>query len=319
MRQDLAYALRTLRRSPSFTIVALLMLALGIGATSAIFSFVDGVMLRPLPYRDPDSIVRVWERPPQTLRNVISTMNFGDWQSQNTVFTAMAAAGNGSSTLATAAGPVQVRGTRVSASYFDIYGVTAAAGRTFAPGEDTPGRDRVVVISHSLWEQQFDGDPSLVGRAIRLDGVPYTVIGVLPADSPFDRTWAKLWRPLAFTPDEMTRDYHWQLGPDIPWEIVGVVTNEHAGGLGDHDGAGMYVSTDATAPASCCGPPSTRARSGSRYAGQSGASMPIRSSQRRERFLHSKTTTSRPTGCARRSSRHSARSRCCSPPAAFTA
>jgi hypothetical protein len=102
MRQDLAYALRTLRRSPSFTIVALLMLALGIGATSAIFSFVDGVMLRPLPYRDPDSIVRVWERPPQTLRNVISTMNFRDWQSQNMVFTAMAAgrqrivdAGNG--------------------------------------------------------------------------------------------------------------------------------------------------------------------------------------------------------------------------------
>lgn len=209
MRQDLAYALRSLRRSPSFTIVALLMLALGIGATSAIFSFVDGVMLRPLPYHDPDSIVRVWERPPGYLRNGISTMNFRDWQSQNTVFSAMAAAGNGSSTLATAAGPVQVRGTRVSAGYFDIYGVTAAAGRTFAPGEDTPGRERVVVISHSLWIQQFDGDPSLVGRAIRLDGIPYTVIGVLPADSPFDRTSAKLWRPLAFTPDEMTRDYHW--------------------------------------------------------------------------------------------------------------
>jgi putative ABC transport system permease protein len=209
MRQDIGYALRALRRSPSFTIVALLMLALGIGATSAIFSFVDGVMLRRLPYRDPDSIVRVWERPPGALRNGISTMNFRDWQSQNTVFTAMAAAGNGASTLATPAGPVQVRGTRVSAGYFDIFGVTAAAGRTFAPGEDTPGRDRVVVISHSLWLSQFGGDPSLVGRAIRLDGVPYVVIGVLPADSPFDRTFAKLWRPLAFTPEEMTRDYHW--------------------------------------------------------------------------------------------------------------
>jgi putative ABC transport system permease protein len=209
MRQDIRYALRALGRSPSFTVVALLMLALGIGATSAIFSFVDGVMLRSLPYRDPASIVRVWERPPGYLRNGISTMNFRDWQEQNTVFAAIAAAGNGSSTLATPAGPVQVRGTRVSASYFDIYGVTAAAGRTFAAAEDTPGHDRVVVISHSLWEQQFGSDPALVGQPIRLDGVPYVVIGILPANSPFDRTWAKLWRPLAFTPEEMTRDYHW--------------------------------------------------------------------------------------------------------------
>jgi putative ABC transport system permease protein len=209
MTQDLAYALRTLGRSPSFTIVALLMLALGIGATSAIFSFVDGVMLRPLPYRDPENIVRVWERPPGALRNGISTMNFRDWQAQNAVFTAMAAAGNGSSTLATPTGPVQVRGTRVSAGYFDIYGVRAAAGRTFASGEDTPGHDRVVVISHSLWEEQFSRDPSILGRAIRLDGLPYVVIGILPANSPFDRTWSKLWRPLAFAPEEMTRDYHW--------------------------------------------------------------------------------------------------------------
>jgi hypothetical protein len=95
MRQDVRYALRALRRTPSFTIVALLMLALGIGATSAIFSFVDGVMLRPLPYRDPQNIVRVWERPPEALRNGVSTMNFRDWQAQNTVFSAMAA-GNGS-------------------------------------------------------------------------------------------------------------------------------------------------------------------------------------------------------------------------------
>ena len=91
MRQDLGYALRTLGRSPSFTIVALLMLVLGIGATSAIFSFVDGVMRRPLPYQDPDSIVRVWERPPGYLRNGISTMNYRDWQEQNTVFSAIAA------------------------------------------------------------------------------------------------------------------------------------------------------------------------------------------------------------------------------------
>ncbi len=207
--QDVRFALRALGRSPSFTIVALLMLGLGIGGTSAIFSFVDGVMLRPLPYRDPSSIVRVWERPPGGLRNGISTMNFRDWQEQNTVFSGLAAGSSTPATLSTAAGPVQVRTGRVSAGYFDIYGVTAAAGRTFAPGEDTPGRDRVVVLSHSLWEEQFGSDPSIVGRAMRLDGVPYVVVGILPANSPFDRTWAKLWRPLAFDPEEMTRDYHW--------------------------------------------------------------------------------------------------------------
>src|SRR5215471_17496372 len=116
--QDLKYGWRGLVRNPGFALMASAMLALGIGATSAIFSFVDGVMLRPLPYRDPENIVRVWERPPGALRNGISTMNFRDWQAQNTVFTAMAAAGNGSSTLATPTGPVQVRGTRVSAGYF---------------------------------------------------------------------------------------------------------------------------------------------------------------------------------------------------------
>jgi putative ABC transport system permease protein len=221
--QDVRFALRALGRSPSFTFVALLMLALGIGATSAIFSFVDGVMLRPLPYRDPASIVRVWERPPGGLRNGISTMNVRDWQEQNTVFTAIAAASNAPATLSTPAGPVQVRTGRVSAGYFDIYGVTAAAGRTFAPGEDTLGRDRVVVLSHTLWEEQFGSDPSIVGRAMRLDGVPYVVVGILPASSPFDRTWAKLWRPLAFAPEEMTRDYHWlsavaRIKPDVTFE-----------------------------------------------------------------------------------------------------
>ena len=223
MRQDVRYALRALARSPSFTIVALLMLALGIGATSAIFSFVDGVLLRPLPYRDPASIIRVWERPPGATRNVISAMNFLDWQNQNTVFSAMAASSSMPSTLSGAGGPVQVRGARVSASYFDIYGTRPASGRTFAAGEDTPGRDRVVVISHALWEEQYGSDPAIVGRAIVLDGLPHEVIGIMPADSPFDRGWARLWRPLAFTPGEQTRDYHWltavaRLKPGVTFE-----------------------------------------------------------------------------------------------------
>ena len=223
MQQDIRYALRALGRSPSFTIVALLMLALGIGATSAIFSFVDAVLLRPLPYRDPGAIIRLFERPPGATRNAISALNFRDWQDQNTVFTAMAAISYAPSTLSTAGGPVQIRGARVSAPYFDIFGTRPAAGRTFVDGEDTPGRDRVVVISHALWQAQFAGDSGIVGRTIRLDGTPYTVIGVLPADSPFDRGWPRLWRPLAFAPGEQTRDYHWlsvygRLKPGVTFE-----------------------------------------------------------------------------------------------------
>ncbi len=223
MQQDIRFALRALRRSPSFTIVALLMLALGIGATSAIFSFVDGVMLRPLPYRDADGIIRVWEQPPGGTRNVISALNFQDWRDQNTAFSAIAAVSNVEATLAGPAGPVLVRTGRVSAPYFDIYGVEAALGRTFAPGEDTPGREQVAVLSYPLWQEQFGADPAIVGTTIRLDGAPYTVIGVLPAGSPFNRGWARLFRPLAFTSAEQTRDYHWltataRLKPGVTFE-----------------------------------------------------------------------------------------------------
>ena len=120
--QDLRYAWRTLAHSPGFTIVALLTLALGIGANTAIFSFVDGLLLRPLPYKDADRIVRVLEKPPQGERNGISTLNFLDWQKDNAVFDFMAAQSGGSVTLTGRQDPVQLRGQRVSARFFDIFG-----------------------------------------------------------------------------------------------------------------------------------------------------------------------------------------------------
>src|ERR1039458_10190005 len=130
------YAIRTLRRSPGFTIIALLTLALGIGANTAIFSFVNGVLLKPLPYRDPHGIVMVWEKPPGGDRNGISTLNFLDWKNRNTVFEHMAAIDFGVSVTLTGSGqPEQIQGVRVSASYFDIFGVQAALGRTFATDE----------------------------------------------------------------------------------------------------------------------------------------------------------------------------------------
>src|ERR1700737_1870620 len=123
--QDLRYGVRTLAKSPSFTIVAILTLALGIGANTAIFSFVDGVLLKPLPYKDANRIVRVLEKPPRGERNGISTLNFLDWQKDNAVFDFMAAQTGGSATLTGIGEPVQLRGARVSAHFFDIYSMQA--------------------------------------------------------------------------------------------------------------------------------------------------------------------------------------------------
>lgn len=198
-----------LRKAPGFSIVAVLTLALGIGANTAIFSFVDGVLLKPLPYPEADRIVEVWEKPPQGDRNGISTMNFLDWRRQNTVFTAMAAQTGGSFTLTGGKEPVQLRGARVSAPYFEILGAKPALGRTFAADEDQPGKEEVVVLSHRLWESRFGSDAAVIGRKIILNNRPYTIIGVMPAGTMFDREWNDIWTPLAFLSQDMTRDFHW--------------------------------------------------------------------------------------------------------------
>jgi predicted permease len=207
--QDLRYSLRILRKSPGFACVAILTLALGIGANTAIFSFVNGILLKPLPYPEADRIVRVLEKPPGGDRNGISTLNFLDWQKENTVFDAMAAQAGGAVTLSGVAEPVLLRGARVSAHYFEIFGVNAALGRTFLPDEDQTGKDRVVVLSNILWVNQFGSDPAIVGKQILLDNQPNTIVGVLPAGSAFDRAFNQIWRPLAFEPSNMTRNFHW--------------------------------------------------------------------------------------------------------------
>jgi putative ABC transport system permease protein len=207
--RDLQYACRTLAKSPGFTIVSLLTLAIGIGANTAIFSFVDSALLKPLPYADADRIVRVLEKPPGFPRNGIATLNFLDWQSQNTVFAHMAAQSGGPLTLTGFGEPVQLRGARVGASYFNIFGIKAVLGRTFAPDEDQRGKERVAVLSHALWTSQFGADPKLMGRTIDLDGQPYTVVGVLPGGGAYDRNFNQIWTPLAFEPENMTRNFHW--------------------------------------------------------------------------------------------------------------
>lgn len=206
---DLRYAVRTLRKSPGFTVVAVATLAISLGANTAIFSFVNAVLLKPLPYAEPERIVRVLEAPPGGGRNSISTLNFLDWQKQNECFDFLAARTGGSAALTGIDEPVQLPGSRVSARFFDVFGVKAARGRTFLEGEDQAGKDRVAVITHSLWQSQFGGAEDIVGRSILLDGEPHTVVGVLPQDTPFERGFAKLWRPLTFTPANMTRNFHW--------------------------------------------------------------------------------------------------------------
>jgi putative ABC transport system permease protein len=206
---DLRCAIRQFRNSPGFSAVATATIALAIGANTAMFSFVHAVLLSPLPYPEADRIVRVLERVPNGRLNNISTLNYLDWTKQNAVFEHIAAEAGWHATLTGGSEPLSIRGALVSAHYFDIFGVTAAIGRTFLPDEDQAGNDRVVLLSHVLWENRFGSDRTLVGRNIVLDGEAHTVIGILAKGSPFDRTAAQIFKPLAFQPSNTTRDVRW--------------------------------------------------------------------------------------------------------------
>jgi putative ABC transport system permease protein len=206
---DLSYAVRGLRKNPGFTIVALLTLGIGIGANTAIFSFIDAALLKPLPYDHPERIVRVLEKPPGGDYNGISTLTYLDWQRENTVFEYLAAQTGGAVTLTGSGEPTQLKGGRVSSHFFEIFQAPVALGRTFAPDEDQLGKNQVVVLSNALWQTQFGGDPKIVGRKVILDGVPHVIIGVLAAGGVFDRAFNQIWRPLAFEPENMTRNFHW--------------------------------------------------------------------------------------------------------------
>ena len=215
LQQDVSYAWRIVKRSPGFTFFATLTVALGLGANAAIFALVDGVLLKSFGYPEPERIVQLWERPPRGLRNGISAANFVDWTRQSRSFTAMAAQTGAALSFvptspdgAATGEPRLLRAAVVSAPYFEVFGTTAALGRTFSRDEDQPGREKVTVIGHRLWLNLFGADPNLVGRNILLNGNPYTVIGVLPGNSEFDRRSADLWIPLAF-PSNAARDYHY--------------------------------------------------------------------------------------------------------------
>jgi predicted permease len=206
--KDFRYGLLLLRRDPGFAFVAISVMALGIGANTAMFSLMDAVLLKPLPYPEPERIVRVLEAPSPTSRNGISTLNFVDWKRLSTSFEALSATRGLNVALTGNGEPARLAGLLVSADYFNVFGVKAALGRRFLPGEDQPGASRVVVLSHATWQGRFGGDPALLNRDIMLDGEPHQVVGILPAGS-VDRETAGFWKPLVFAPDQRTRGYHW--------------------------------------------------------------------------------------------------------------
>jgi putative ABC transport system permease protein len=197
--QDLRVTGRQLRTSRGFTLTVVVTLALAIGAATAVFSIVDGVLLRPLPFAAPDRLVRVFPVSPGGAVDAFSPPNFLDWQAASRRTTAAAAIDGGTLNLSGAGGePEQVQGARVSASLFSVLGVRPLVGRWFAPEENQRGGPRVAVISEALWRRRFGGDRGVVGRPIELNGQPYTVIGVAPRHQQFPSD-VEVWVPLVFS------------------------------------------------------------------------------------------------------------------------
>ena len=212
LTQDLRYSLRVLARRPSYTLLVLLTLAIGIGAAVAVFSAIDGILLRPLPYPDPQRLVKVWEndrlnRKPQY---PVAPANWNDWRTQTHSFEHLAAYGGvGGATLSTADEPFHAAIQAVSTDFFDVLGVRPLLGRTFAPGESVPPRHRVLVLSYETWQRRFGADPGVVERHVTFADADYRIIGVMPRGFAFPGRELDGWRAAAETPQLLaTRAQH---------------------------------------------------------------------------------------------------------------
>jgi putative ABC transport system permease protein len=196
MWQDLRYAFRTLAKSPGFTIVAILALILGIGANTAMFTIVNGVLLRPMPYRDASKLVRVYETYLPSGVGSVSTPDFRDWREQSQAFDGIAAYHTVSRNLQNTADPERIPAVEATANLFEVLGSRPLHGRTFLPDEDQPGKAPVAVISERLWKRRFASDPKLVGKTIVLDAQQYTVAGIMPREFEFPLdARANVWIP----------------------------------------------------------------------------------------------------------------------------
>jgi len=210
--QDLRYGARTMLRSPGFTITAVLALALGIGANTAIFSVVNAVLLRPMPFEQPDRLLQVWHTPPQKSfpgmpTFAVSPANFLDWRDQNHSFDGMSAYGFGRYTLTGTGHPEAIRMVAATVGLFSILHAQPLLGRGFLDGEDEPGHEHVVVLSYGIWRSHFAGNPDVVGKNIQLNGQAFAVVGVMGPEFDFpifsdQDARAQMWKPLAWTDQE---------------------------------------------------------------------------------------------------------------------
>ena len=204
--KDIRYGVRGLIKRPGFTVVALITLALGIGANTAIFSVINAVLLRPLQFKDPEQLVIVWEDASFAgfPLNTPAPGIYFDWKNQNQSFSDMAAAAEASFNITGDGDPERVMAFSVTENFFPLFGVEPQLGRNFLPEEDRPGANKVVMLSHSLWQSRYGGDPKIVNREILLNGEKHTVVGVMPASFQFLEREVRLWVPIAFEPEDMT-------------------------------------------------------------------------------------------------------------------
>jgi putative ABC transport system permease protein len=211
--QDLRFAVRTFSKQPGFALVAIITLALGIGANSAIFSVINGVLLKSLPFQDPENVVKLWESMAGGFQGTISAPNLKDWREQNSVFTKVAAYQFQNFGLQSKDAPERVRAATVSPEFFDVLGVPPQLGRTIAEGEDQNGKHRVAVLSHQLWQSKFAAVSGIVGKPILLGGEEFTVIGVMPASLRYPSRTTDLWVPLVIPQQQTTsRGSHFLFG-----------------------------------------------------------------------------------------------------------
>ena len=198
---DLKFAFRQLLKNPGFTAVAVLTLALGIGATTAIFSVVYAVVLRPLPFPDSERLVAVWTQTPQFDRLPMAAANHRDLKSQATVFEDVGILSRTANFNLTGDGePERLAATRISANLFPLLRVIPALGRGFTEEEDQPGQDHVVILSHGLWQRRYASDPNIIGKMIRLEDIPHTVVGVMSPEFQYPTRGVQIWTPLTFVP-----------------------------------------------------------------------------------------------------------------------
>ncbi len=241
--QDVRYALRLLRRSPGFAAAAILTLALGMGANTVMFSVLNTVLLRPLPYPQPDRLVQIWETDARIGfgRDPVSPYNFLEWRKGSQTFAHIATYDFNSMVLTGQPTPRRLGSLFVSGEFFDVMGVAPLKGRTFLPGEDDPGKSRVAVLSYRAWQRYFAGDPKIVGQAITLDDQAYSVIGIMPADFAFPGTGTEVWCLPGFEQTRINRGSHFlfavgRLKPGVRLDQAQAEMNSLAGALNQQDG-----------------------------------------------------------------------------------